>query len=274
MKRITLIISALILALVSISAQAQKTLVPAITIQMPEGEGSNAAAVVWHPVTKKYYTSIVGNARYAMGIYNANGKPFKENIDAENDYRGFWYNTVSKRIEFNCYDSGGIGYFTLDGRGLVTAKQIMLSGMNQPQDQNVGVYYPTGNHIIYLNAATFAVEKYNAKTGLPVGTLTTLRVGCNKQSEADDMDADTEISRWESRNLNSVQYTGMPRAELAILNYDDRIIELYDQKTGLMSSRYFKIPDSVTIHLNFNFCYNNGVWWFFNKDERKWVGCK
>jgi hypothetical protein len=274
MKQIAAIIAALFLAAGPIDLQAQKTLVSTVTIQLPEGDGSNAAAVVWHPVTKKYYTSIIGNAMYAIGIYNANGKPFKENIDADYDYRGFWFNPVSKRIEFNCYDSAGIGYFTLDGRGLVSNKQILLAGMNQPQDQNVGVYYPPGNHILYLNTSTYAVEKYSAKTGLPAGTLTTLRVGCKKQSEADDMDADTENSRWEGRNRNSVQYTGMPKAELAILNYDDRIIELYDQKTGLMSSRYFKIPETVTIHLNFNFCYNNGLWWFFNKDERKWVGCK
>lgn len=274
MKRITAIIAAVFLVAGPLSLAAQKTLVSSVTIQLPEGDGANAAAVVWHPVIKKYYTSIVGNAIYAMGIYNANGKPYKENIEAGHDFRGFWYNTVSKRIEFNCYDSGGIGYFTLDGRGLVSNRQILLEGMNQPQDQNVGVYYPPGNHIIYFNKQSFAVEKYSAKTGLRVGNLTTLKAGCKKQSEADEMDADTETLRWESRNISSVQYTGMPKAELAILNYDDRTIELYDQKTGLMSSKYFKIPDSVTIHLNFNFCYNNGLWWFFNKDERKWVGCK
>jgi hypothetical protein len=274
MKRIVSIITTMALAIGFLPLQAQKTLVPSITIQLPEGDGSNAAAVVWHPVIKKYYTSMVGNAIYAMGIYNVNGKPYKENIDAEHDYRGFWYNPVSKRIEFNCYNEGGIGYFKLDGRGIIQSKEILISGMNQPQDQNVGVYYPKGNQIIYLNSSTYAVEKYNAIDGLPSGTLTTIRVGCKKQSEADEMDADTEASRWESRNTNSVQYTGMAKAELAILNYDDRIVELYDQKTGLMSSKFFKIPESVTIHLNFNFCYNNGLWWFFNKDERKWVGCK
>jgi hypothetical protein len=274
MKRILLLFTMFIGSGSFFTLHAQKKLVPSVTIQLPAGDGSNAAAVVWHPVTKRYYTSMVGNAIYAIGIYNANGKPYKENIEAEHDYRGFWYNPVSKRIEFNCYDAGGIGYFVLDGRGIVTEKQVAFEGMNQPQDQNVGVYYPPGNHIIYLNSSTYAVEKYSAATGLPNGTLATLRVGCKTQSEADDMDADTESSRWEDRNVNSVQYTGMPKAELAILNFDSRTIELYDQKTGLMSSKFFKIPESVTIHLNFNFCYNNGMWWFFNKDERKWVGCK
>lgn len=274
MKRILSVVTAMLLAVALIPAQAQKTLVPTVTIQLPEGDGSNAAAVVWHPVTKKYYTSMVGNAIYAMGIYDAKGNPIEENIEAENDYRGFWYNPTTKRIEFNCYDSGGIGHLVLDGKGKIKSKMVDITGMNQPGSQCVGVYHPSSNSIIYLNAETYAVEKYSAKTGMPIGTLTTLRVGCKKQSEAAEMDADTEASRWEYRNMSSVQYTGIPKAELAILNHDERIIELYDQTTGLMSKTFIKIPNSVTIHPSFNFCYNNGMWWFFNKEDRKWVGCK
>jgi hypothetical protein len=254
--------------------QAQRTLKPTVTLQLPEGDGSNAAAVAWHPITKKYYTTIVGNAIYAMGVYDALGKTVEQNVEAEHDYRGFWYNPISMRIEFNCYDDGGIGHLTLDAKGKIKAKTVDFSGMNQPQDQCVGVYYPPGNHIIYLNSQTYEVMKYSAKTGEAIGTLVTLKVGCKTQTEADELDADSEASRWESRNVSSVQYTGMPKTELAILNHEDRIIELYDQKTGLMSKTFFKIPDSVTIHPNFNFCYNNGIWWFFNKEDRKWVGCK
>lgn len=274
MKRILSVIMTMALAIGLLPVQAQRTLSPTVTIQLPDGDGSNAGAIVWHPVTKKYYTTIIGNAIYAMGIYDAKGKPIEENIEAENDYRGFWYNPVSKRIEFNCYDSAGLGHLVLDGKGKIKNKQIDFEGMNQPGSQAVGVYHPAGNSIIYLNSETYAVEKYSAKTGEPVGTLTTLHVGCKTQKEVDEMDSETEGDRWSNRNINSVQYTGMPKAELAILNIDSRTVELYDQKTGLMSKTYFKIPQSVTIHPSFNFCYNNGMWWFFNKEDRKWVGCK
>lgn len=274
MKRIVSVFVTMVLAISALTLQAQKTLVPTVTIQLPEGDGSNSGAVVWHPVTKKYYTTMIGNASYMMGIYDAKGKAIKENIDAENDYRGLWYNPVSKRIEFNCYDEGGIGYLVLDARGMIKDRKVEFTGMNQPGAQCVGVYSPIGNSILFLNPENYEVEKYSAKTGMSDGVLTTIKVGCKTTKDAEEMDADTEATRWESRNLNSVQYTGTPKGELAILNYDDRTIELYDKKTGLMSKTYFKIPESVSIQLSFNFSYNNGLWWFFDKEERKWVGCK
>jgi hypothetical protein len=274
MKRIVSIVMLLVATVGFLPLQAQKTLKQVIAVQLPEGDGSNSGAIAWNPVTQKYYTSMAGNAIYPMGVYDVKGKPVQENVEAENDYRGIWYNTASKRIEFNCYDSGGIGHLVLDTKGKINSKPVDFSGMNQPGDQNVGVYYPLGNSIIYLNSTTYAVVKYSAKTARGTGELCTLRVGCKTPTEANEMDADTESSRWEGRNISSVQYTGIPKAELAILNIDDRIVELYDQKTGLQSKIFLKIPESVPIHPSFNFCYTNGIWWFFNKDERKWVGCK
>lgn len=253
---------------------AQKVLKQTVVIQLPDGDGSNSAAIVWNPVTKKYYTSIAGNAIYAMGVYNAAGKPVEENVEAENDYRGMWYNTKSKRIEFNCYDSGGVGHLTLDVKGKITGKPIDFDGMNQPGDQNVGVYYPAGNNIIYLNSSTHAVEKYSAETCVENGKLITLYVGCKTKTQAGDMDADTEAASWESRNASSVQYTGIPNAELAVLNVEEKQIELYSQKSGLLTKIVAKIPESIAVYPNFNFSYTNGMWWFFNKEKRQWIGCK
>jgi hypothetical protein len=253
--------------------QAQKKLKQVITIQLPEGDGSNSGAIAWHPIQKKYYTSMAGNAIYAMGVYNAMGKPVQENVDAENDYRGMWYNPVSKRIEFNCYDSGGIGHLVLDAKGKIDSKVIDFEGMNQPDNQCVGVYHTTGNYIIYLSSG-YTVEKYSPKTGEPLLVLTPLHVGCKTKKEGDGLDVDAEASRWEARNASSVQFTGIPKAELAILNVDERTIELYDQKTGLLTKTAYSIPESIALYPNFNFSYTNGMWWFFNKEQRKWVGCK
>jgi hypothetical protein len=253
--------------------QAQKKLKQVITIQLPEGDGSNSGAIAWHPIQKKYYTSMAGNSIYAMGVYNAMGKPVQENVDAEHDYRGMWYNPVSKRIEFNCYDSGGIGHLVLDAKGKIDSKVIDFEGMNQPDNQCVGVYHTTSNYIIYLSAG-YTVEKYSPKTGEPLLVLTTLHVGCKTKKEGDGLDVDAEASRWEARNASSVQFTGIPKAELAILNVDERTIELYDQKTGLLTKTAYSIPESIAIYPNFNFSYTNGIWWFFNKEQRMWVGCK
>ncbi|MBL7702017.1 MAG: hypothetical protein JNM14_07180 [Ferruginibacter sp.] len=253
--------------------QAQTSLKKVITLQLPEGDGSNAAAVVWHPVTQKYYTTIVGNAIYAMGIFDARGKVVEQNIEAEHDYRGMWYNPLKKRIEFNCYDSGGIGHLVLDKKGKITAKLIDLPGMNQPGDQSVGVYCAAGNKILYMNPQTHDVDQYDAVTGTSLGNFGTIYPGCKTKKEADEMDVDAESAAWDSRNYTSVQYTGVPKAELAILNVDDKQVELYDRKTGLLTKK-LKIPEDVNLYPSFNFSYSNGIYWFFNKEDRKWVGCK
>lgn len=273
MKQILSVIVLILSASCFLPLQAQKKLKPVITIQLPEGDGSNSAAIVWHPIQKKYYTSMAGNAIYAMGVYDSKGNPIQENVDAEYDYRGMWYNPQSKRIEFNCYESGGIGHLMLNAKGEIDSKVIDFEGMNQPDDQSVGVYHTASNSIMYLSKL-YSVEKYNPKNGKVMLPFTNLHVGCKKNSEVQELDSDTETSRWESRNASSVQYTGITKGELAVLNYDDRTIELYDQKTGLLTKTAFSIPDDVTIHLNFNFSFTNGIWWFFDKDERKWVGCK
>jgi hypothetical protein len=252
---------------------AVKTLTPTLTIQLPEGDGSNSGAVVWNPIQKKYYTAMAGNASYTMGVYTATGKPVQESVEAAHDYRGIWYNPVSKKIEFNCYDTDGIGHLVLDAKGNINSKEIDLPGMNQPDAQCIGVYYPSGNYIIYFNQKDYSVVKYAAKTGVAAGVLTTLHVGCNTKKEVDAMEAATASSRWESRNTTCVQYTGLPKRELAVLNFEAAVVELYDQKTGLLTAIY-NIPKNVSVEQSFNFSCSNGIFWFFNKKERKWVGCK
>lgn len=274
MKNLFLAITIVISGVGFLPLQAQKKLNPVITLQIPEGDGSNSAAVAWNPLTKKYYTSMAGNAIYPMAVYDVKGKTIQDDVIADNDLRGIWFNPISKKIEFNCYDSGGIGHLELDVKGKIDNKQIDIEGMNQPDAQCVGVYYTAGNFIIYFNSNTYSVEKYNPKTGKLVGTLSTLHVGCKTKSEMEEMDADTEITRWDARNKSVVHYTGIPKSELAILNIDDHTIELYDQKTGLLTKTAYNIPDEIPLYAMFNFSYNNGIWWFFNKEERKWVGCK
>jgi hypothetical protein len=275
MKRITSLL--LVLAISFIWQQPllaqQKTLKPVIKLKMDDGDGSNAAAVVWHPVQQKYYTTMVGNAIYAMAIFDVKGKSIEQNIEAEFDYRGMWYNTTSKRIEFNCYDSGGIGHIILDKMGKILNKLSDITGMYQPDGQAVGTYYKPENAIIYLSS-DFLVKKYDAKTGALLGTLIEIMPGCKTKNEYNMLDADSLLLRAEDRCMNSVQYTGIAGAELAVLNVAARKVELYNAATGLISNKSFKIPELVTIHNNFNFSYTNGIWWFFNKEEREWVGCK
>lgn len=252
---------------------AQKTLKQVTTLQMAEGDGSNAAAVVWHPVQKKYYTTMVGNAIYAMAYFDAKGKSIEQNIEAENDYRGLWYNTQTKQLEFNCYNEGGMGHIDIEKNGKIGIKTVDVSGMKQPNDQCVGFYYPVENAILYLTS-DFKVEKYDAKTGESIGTLVKIYPGCKTQADADAVDYEEEAKRQEDRNSTVVIYTGIAGGELAIMNTVINTIELYNIKTGFQSKQTFKAPAGIEIASSFNFSYANGLWWFFDKSKRKWFGCK
>ncbi len=256
----------------TLQAQTAKKLKKIISLTIPGESGSNAGSVVWHPVLKKYYTSMIGNASYEMAIFDAKGKLTEDELFAEYDYRGMWYNPAAKRIEFNCYDSAGWGHFVLDGRGKITDKVIDHEGMYQPDNQAVGVCDATGKKILFLNT-DYEVVAYNAKTGQYETTISKIYAGCKTKNEADALELEEEATRWENRNKSCVQYTGLPKAEFAILNTDAHSIELYNQKTGLLTGTY-TIPENIAVYPNFNFSYSNGTWWFFNKEERTWAGCK
>ncbi len=272
MKKSGLFFLALLATAMINFSNAQKTPVKVISFQMPGEDGSNAGAVVWHPVLKRYYTSMIGNAIYPMAMFDAKGKLIGEETEAGHDLRGMWFNPATKNIEFNCYDEGGIGHLVIGKDGIVSEALIDVEGMNQPSAQSVGVYYKNGNRILYLNEMMEAVL-YDSKTGEPVKTIVKIALGCKTKAEADGQTEDDILDEEEKRNVNSVQYTGIAKQELAILNVEDHKIELYDQKTGLMT-REIKLPEALTLQQNFNFCYNNGIWWFFDKEAREWQGYK
>ncbi len=252
--------------------KAQKVLKQVIVLQMPEGDGSNSAAVAWHPITKKYYCSMAGNAIYPMGVFDEKGKILQDDMQADYDFRGIWFNPISKLLQFNTYDSNGVGHIELEKDGKIKSKMIDLEGMHQPDGQSVGFYYTPGNNVAYFSPSHY-VEKYDAKTFKPLGSLTFLYVGCKTKKESDELTDTESTAKWDERNL-SVQYTNIPKAELAVLNVADRAIELYNKKTGFLTNVAFSIPESITLELNFNFSYSNGIWWFFQKENRQWVGCK
>ena len=272
MKKSGLFLLAVIATVFTNFSIAQKAPVKVITLKMPGEDGSNAGAVVWHPTLKKYYTSMIGNAIYPMAIFDAKGKQVGEEIEAGHDLRGMWFNPATKNIEFNCYDEGGIGHVVLGKDGSITEALIDLEGKNQPAAQSLGVYYKNGNRILYLNEMMEAVL-YDSKTGESVKTLVKIFPGCKTKAEADEQNEEDLVDRMTERNVSCVQYTGVAKQELAILNVYSHKIELYDQKTGLMT-REIRLPEELALEHNFNFSYNNGIWWFFNKEEREWVGYK
>jgi hypothetical protein len=257
-------------ALLGTTLFAQQKLKKQFTVTIPGEGGSNSCSVVWHPVYKKYFTAMVGNAIYPFVSFDVTGKNVKELSETGQDLRGMWYNPISKRLEFNCYDSTGIGYYKQNKDGSIAENIIVKEGMHQPNGQSVGSYMKEGNKILFFSGLG-EITCYNATT-LEQQTSIVINVSCKTKQEVENRIEDMQIYE-DGRNLTQVVYTGIKGTELGIFDIDNKQIELYNIKTGLIT-KILQLPNDAPINASFNFCYNNGFWWLFNKDTRSWTAYK
>lgn len=275
MKRSILLLSAFMLIACSGVMAQGRTLKKVLELKMPKTAdddmcGTRGAGVCWNPVTKKYYAGFAGNVGYPLGVFDASGKLLSdEDLTTMQDLRGIWYNPVTKKICGNTYNDGGWFSYKLDKKGIPVESSTDFPGMNQPNEQSVGAYNVAGKSVCFLNkgkivfyAAGNAVEKDNSLT---------IHFGRKKsEGPSENEDAETENSDY---NNNVVIYTGIPNAEIGLLNVPERRIELYDIKLGFLQQK-LKIPDEAMVESTFNFSYSNGVYWLFDMENRVWKGFK
>src|SRR5258706_8069777 len=92
-----------------LNAQLVKTLKKTIELKMPgkvyvsvntgndSMPGTRGAAVIWHPVQKKYYAAFAGNWDYPLAVFNSTGQILSgEELTTKEDLRGLWYNPKLK----------------------------------------------------------------------------------------------------------------------------------------------------------------------------------
>ncbi len=271
------ILSVLIMALcfaTAVIAQAPRTLKKVMELKMPKTveddmPGTRGASVVWHPVQKKYYASFAGNKDYPMAVFNATGKRVSsENQTTLVDTRGLWYNPVKKMVCGNGYSDNGWFSYKLNPLGLVNELNNDFTGLNQPGDQSVGAYNIAKKQVMFLSGSE--IWFYNADATV-AETKTVLHWGLTaKDGIAEDEDV-TETP--EGYNNTSVIYTGLPNAEVGVLNIVDKQIELYNIKTGFLSKK-LKLPEEAPSEATFNFAFSNGIYWLFDMEKRTWMGYK
>jgi len=270
--------SLLLLALVSssIALNAQpvtaKPLKKTITLTMPrtvddDMPGTRGASVVWHPLQKKYYAAMAGNAGYPMGVYDVTGKRLSpDSLDCGADTRGLWYNPQQKQLQGNCYsDYGWFGY-TLDAKGLPADAAIFMEGMNQPDVQSAGTYSILRQQVQFLYDGH--IYFYALSNG---GLIDSMQVHWGRTRA--DGTSDEEEGTPENYNSTTVVYTGIKGAELGLLNITDMQVELYNIADGFLT-RKLKLPEDAPMNATFNFAYTNGMYWLFNIEERVWTGYK
>ena len=265
-----------------INAQLVKTLKKTIELKMPvkvfvsknTGEdsipGTRGAAVVWHPVQKKYYAAFAGNWGYPLAVFNAAGNRLSgDDLTTMVDMRGMWYNPSFRKICGNCYSDYGWFSYKLDAKGIPEENEIYAAGKNQPGEQSIGVFNEKSNMVYFLDAQSIYV--YNAEAMQEEDSTIRLYPGISKASEIDEDDDGTVLN--EDYSYNVLIYTGIPKAEFGLLNVVEKQVELYNRKTGLMTQK-LKLPAGILTWPAFNFSYANGMYWAFDQDTRIWTGYK
>lgn len=260
-----------------LNAQVVKTLKKTIELNMPKTAedtmgGTRGAAVIWHPILKKYYAAFAGNQGYPLAVFDVAGKRLSgEDQTCLIDLRGLWYNPKLKKICGNGYSEIGWFNYKLDAKGIPEETEVYAAGMNQPDEQSVGVFNAKTNLVYFLNGQNIYV--YNADAMQEEDSTIRLFAGISRKEDIDENDDDDGLIPNKDYSSNVLIYTGIPKAEFALLNVIEKQVELYNRKTGLMTQK-LKLPSDIEIWPAFNFSYANGTYWAFNQDTRKWTGYK
>jgi hypothetical protein len=252
-------------------AQPAKLLKPVMKLQMPKEGGSNGGSVVWHPVQKKYYAAMAGNASFPLAIFDSKGSMLSgDTLNTKFDVRGLWYNTNTAVIEGNAYNEGGWFAYNLNAKGIPSDLKLLKEGLNQPNENSVGAYDVKTKKVYFLNEGSIAV--YNAVSGKEEKKIK-INFGVKasaKQTQKEEPDSEDSYIQ-EDYNTTAV-FTNIAGAEFGLMNVVTLQIELYNKQGYLV--RTFILPDEAPAVNRFNFAYTNGIWWLFNKEERAWYGYK
>jgi hypothetical protein len=268
MKRTTILIL-LAIATISVAAQAERELKNVLNLKIPgtRTEGANAGSVAWHPVQKKYYAAMAGNAKHFVGVYDIKGT-LLNSTDQQSlfDIRGIWYNSNTKTIQMNGYNDYGWAEYILDKKGFPSDIKILHDDMNQPAAQSVGAFDPKSNVVYFFNEEGH-VDRYNYREGA-YEDYVDIKLGAASDDEAED-----NLDVIEDYNSTTVVFTGISGAELGLLNVFNNEIELYNIKTGFVT-RKLKLPSNAPVEDFLDFAYCNGIFWLFDKEARIWKGYK
>lgn len=278
MKLNTVVLFVVVLFAVTATAQEISSLKKVLELKMPLTEeddmcGRNGASVAWHPLQKIYFASFAGNERFPLAVFAAEGQRLSsEHEKVRFDCRGLWYDVKTKKICGNGYDDAGWFNYELNEKGMVRDVFNYVEGMRQPDANSVGAYNIIKKQVFFLDESSSEIWQYTAngseidnkkptilQWGISTKKITTLGAG--------------ESAVPNGYNTTTLVYTGMPDAELGVLNYNTHVIELYSLKTGLLRKKLY-LPDDAPAESMFNFACTNNLFWLFDKKKRTWFGYK
>ncbi len=274
MKKYILFLTAVIGFNTLCIAQTTRKLKKVMELKMPKTveddmPGTRGASVAWHPVQKKYYVSFAGNKDYPMAVFNMIGKRLSPDEQTTLiDTRGLWYNTAAKKICGNGYADNGWFSYKLNALGLPNSMDVDTTGQNQPNEQSVGAFNPLKKQVLFIEGSQ--IWAYNDKA-IADENKTAIHWGLTPK---DGIAADEDVTLApEGYNTSTLIYSGIPNAEAGVLNIVNKQVELYSLKTGFLTQK-LALPDDAVVEATFNFAFANGIYWFFNMEQRVWIGYK
>lgn len=269
------LLTILCLCLITLGTQAQNRILKKVMeLKMSrttddDMPGTRGAAVAWHPIQKKYYASFAGNQEYPMSVFDATGKRLSEDdLSVMVDTRGIWYDPATKSICGNGYAASGWFRYTLNSAGIPTEYTSIKEEQYQPTDNSVGTYSTTKKMVAFLDGGK--ISYYDPKKDISEKSIV-IHWGRKKGQEAGA--DENEFETKEGYNSTTAICTGIPKAEIGLLNITNNQIELYDESNGYMQ-QVLKLPSSAVTNERFNFAYANGIYWLFDIENRTWVGYK
>lgn len=270
---LALLFTASILPLAAVLAQ-NKSLKKSVTLVIPEETNGlvskNGAGVVWNPEKKHYVTAQAGNTGFYLGVFSDKGERLSpDHLTTDFDVRGIWYNPQTKTIQANGYNDFGWTAYSYDDKGMPVLEEPLREGLHQPDDNSVGALNPDRQQLLFLDEILNLVI-YDLKTGESTGTMSLWLGSRNKKMKVKNEESRGDVIG--NYNITTVVWTGIKGAEIGLLNTGNRTIELYNSKTGFLT-RELALPADIRPEGLFNFSYTNGLFWFYNKDNRTWIGC-
>ncbi len=260
-----------VLLLFSAASFAQRSNMEEVMIlQMPTDPGARASSVAWHPTLKRYYAPKSGNAVYSMGIFDPEGNLISpEGLQTNFDIRGFWYNPKLKTFCANGYNDDGWVTYKLDKDGIPADITHDVEYMAQPDVHSVGSFDAKNNYVYFLKGQN--VIAYNASK-FDEAKKIRLYINSKNKDAAELMDIlYSEDETPENVNYTTVIYTGIPKAEFALLNVEDKTIDFYDMTTGYIT-RISKLPSDAPAETMLCFSYANNIFWLFDLGNKMWHG--
>jgi hypothetical protein len=272
--KVILIFFTMLCSVTAFTQAKSRTLKKVLELKMPKTidddmPGTRGASVAWHPLFKKYYAVMAGNASYPLAVFDANGKRISDDdLVALIDTRGLWYDPITKKICGNAYSNYGWFYYNLNATGIVTGYDNLLDSMHQPDDQSVAAYNSKTKQVLFL----YGSELYTYETNGTQMKKNILHIGrTKKQGASGDEDATMTPVGYNT----SLVYTGIIGQEIGLLNTEKKTVELYDIQSGFLTST-IALPTNVVLDPDNSFCFAfaNSTYWFFNIAKRTWVGYK